>query len=105
MSNYLRLIYCGVTLGNVVRDVFIPDHSLALSFSILKTVSTLELSLKDALLFLKKDLNSVEDADKSWVLMTYKGNGLGWIKNLGNRINNYLPNENKILMNIDFESL
>ena len=105
LSNYLRLIYCGVTLGTVIRDVFVPDHSLALSLNILKPVSTIELSLKDALMYLKKDLMSIENADKSWVLITYKGNGLGWIKNLGNRINNYLPNENKIMMNIDFKSL
>jgi NOL1/NOP2/fmu family ribosome biogenesis protein len=29
--------------------------------------------------------------------MTFNGFGFGWIKHLGNRLNNYLPNEFRIL--------
>ena len=54
-----------------------------------------------ALHYLKKDLYAVEHARKGWLLATYKGQGIGWLKNLGDRINNYLPAEYRILMNIE----
>jgi NOL1/NOP2/fmu family ribosome biogenesis protein len=55
----------------------------------------------DALRYLKRELNEVDSPHKSWVLATYHGLGIGWLKNLGNRINNYLPAEYRILMKID----
>ncbi|MFY7840347.1 MAG: methyltransferase RsmF C-terminal domain-like protein [Lacibacter sp.] len=35
---------------------------------------------------------------KGWALATYNGFGLGWMKLLGNRMNNYYPKEWRILM-------
>lgn len=46
--------------------------------------------------FMKKDVFYVEGV-KGWNLMSYKGYVFGWIKYLGNCINNYLFNEFKIL--------
>ncbi|WP_332911045.1 methyltransferase RsmF C-terminal domain-like protein [Algoriphagus boritolerans] len=33
-----------------------------------------------------------------WVLLTYQNLPLGWVKNLGNRVNNYFPKEWRIRM-------
>ncbi len=100
LTSYLRIIYCGISVGIFNKRIFIPDHSLALSLSISKEVNKVDLSHENALLYLKKELYSVDSTYKSWILMQYKGINLGWAKNLGNRINNYFPNEHKIRMSL-----
>ncbi|MBC7885438.1 MAG: hypothetical protein H7X99_08175 [Saprospiraceae bacterium] len=103
LNHYLRLIYCGTSAGVFNKDIFKPDHSLALSLISSKDLISFELSEKDALLFLKKELQYVDTPQTSWIRVTYQGAGLGWIKNLGNRINNYLPAEHRILMKLEEE--
>jgi NOL1/NOP2/fmu family ribosome biogenesis protein len=46
-----------------------------------------------------------EGTAKGWYIIRYKGLGLGWIKALGNRVNNYLPKSWRIRMDIDFDAL
>ena len=43
----------------------------------------------------KKVLSEVPDI-KSWALISYKKHPLGWVKKVGNRINNYFPKEYRI---------
>ncbi len=100
LSHYLRMIYCGSTIGILNKTVFIPDHSLALSLDKNKEVETIALTKNEALLYLKRELTTINSDKKSWLLATFEGNGIGWLKNLGNRINNYLPAEYRILMKI-----
>ena len=59
-----------------------------------------ELSVTESLQFLKKE-NLLLDAPNGWLLVTHQGLGLGWVKNLGNRVNNYLPKEWRIRMEIE----
>lgn len=101
LDNYLRLIYCGTSVGLHNKNILIPDHSLALSLDRSSGIKTYEMDLDQALHFLKKDLSNVENAQKGWNLATYKGQGIGWFKNIGDRINNYLPAEYRILMDIN----
>jgi NOL1/NOP2/fmu family ribosome biogenesis protein len=79
----------------------IPNHSLALAIQQNSNIPVIHLDKTDALKFLKKELEHVDSNQKSWNLICYDGLGIGWIKNLGNRINNYLPSEYRILMKID----
>ncbi len=101
LSHFLRIIYCGTTVGTLNKTVFVPDHSLSLSLDISGEIPTIELTKGEALLYLKRELNEINSTHKSWVLATYKGLGIGWLKNLGNRINNYLPTEYRILMKLE----
>lgn len=103
LSQHLRLIYVGIHIGQVNKNIIVPDHSLSLSMCVHSAIPTVDLSLYDALLYLKKELHSIESNDRSWLLATYQGLGIGWLKNLGNRINNYLPNEHKILMKLELD--
>ncbi len=100
LENHLRLIYCGVSVGIINKNILIPDHSLALSPLLSDEFHTVSLNSESALLYLKKSLNQIDSDKKSWILATYNGNGLGFLKNLGNRINNYLPAEYRILMDL-----
>jgi 16S rRNA C967 or C1407 C5-methylase (RsmB/RsmF family)/NOL1/NOP2/fmu family ribosome biogenesis protein len=97
ISSQLRVIAAGLTIGAFNKDLLLPDHEFAFSSMVNQDITKTELSLKDALLFLKKELNEIHSDKSSWHLVTYHGRGLGWLKNLGNRINNYLPNEHRIL--------
>lgn len=96
----LRMIYCGVSLGIVNKNILIPDHSLALSHLVSENIPKWELDHTSALQYLKKNLQSISSSQKSWMLASYHGLHMGFLKNIGDRINNYLPNEYKILMDV-----
>lgn len=97
---YTRLIHAGITVGEVNKTVFIPHHGLALSNLISSHVQRHEFNTNDVLLFLKKNITEVKLNQKGWVLATYKDLGVGWFKNLGHRINNYVPEEYRIRMDL-----
>jgi 16S rRNA C967 or C1407 C5-methylase (RsmB/RsmF family)/NOL1/NOP2/fmu family ribosome biogenesis protein len=107
LYNTCRIIYGGINMGKLIKEDLIPNHSLALYISLSENVKKVDLPLAQSLEFLNKSLNGIPSQEKGWLLITYKNLGLGWIKNLGTRINNYLPNEAKIRMDIhqnnDFE--
>ncbi len=46
--------------------------------------------------YLKKEPILLSTEKRGWVLVKYKGLDLGWVKNLGNRTNNYYPKEWRI---------
>lgn len=80
----------------------IPDADLALC-TILdnEDFPSVELSREDALRFLHKDALVLKDAPMGYVVVTYGGLALGFVKNLGNRANNLHPASRRILMNVE----
>lgn len=99
LDNSLSAKGLGLEMGEFKGNDFIPSHALALSTALAPQIPRLELPANEALLFLKKE-NIVLDAPKGWLLITHQGLGLGWVKGLGNRINNYLPKDWRIRMEI-----
>lgn len=91
----------GVQLGSPVGKDWIPSHEVALSIDRSIEIPSIELNKEEALRFLKKENFEIDVAVKGWQLITYKEHGLGWIKALGNRFNNYLPKHWRIRMEID----
>ncbi len=80
---------------------FIPAHSLAVSTVVATDWPAVELDRETALRFLKKDnIELPGEAPKGWLLARHAGLNLGWMKNLGNRVNNYLPKDWRIRMDI-----
>lgn len=96
----LRRVSFGVELGEFKGNDFIPSHNLALSMLINKDLQSIELNKEEALLFLKKELHQLESDWKGWTLARYEGLNLGWMKVLPNRINNYLPVNFRIRMDL-----
>ncbi len=86
----------GTTIGSLIKNEVIPHHDLAWSIHRSQHIQTIECNEEQAIQFLKKNLQTIE-GHKGWNLLTYNGFGIGWIKHLGNRLNNYLPNEFRIL--------
>ena len=99
-SVYTRVIMAGINLGKTIRGELIPHHALALALEFNEKFSKTPLSKEDSILFLKKSLTEIPGSAKGWTLITYQNLGLGWVKNIGSRINNYLPNEARIRMDI-----
>lgn len=95
---FLNIRKAGCKIGDMVRTDLVPDHALALSQLVNAEISKAELSLEDALNFLRKNAFETGQFPKGWVLMTHQNLPLGFIKNLGNRSNNYYPQEWRIRM-------
>jgi len=86
-------------VGKWIGKELVPSHDLALSFYRDKNLSSVELTLTDAQDFLRKEQLDIElfnGVKKGWCLINYEGVSLGWVKVLGNRINNYYPREVRI---------
>jgi 16S rRNA C967 or C1407 C5-methylase (RsmB/RsmF family) len=88
-------------IGEFKGADFIPAHPLALSTLLSRQLPFVDLDRDLSLQFLKKENISLPaGAPKGWLLARHQGLNLGWMKNLGNRINNYLPKDWRIRMDI-----
>ncbi len=95
---YLRRT--GLPMGNPSAKDWLPSHDVALSIDKNERLPAIELSREQALLYLKREDMGIEGAQKGWLLVKYNGLGLGWVKSLGNRMNNYLPKHWRIRMEL-----
>jgi NOL1/NOP2/fmu family ribosome biogenesis protein len=96
---YLRKT--GINLGSPTAKEWLPAHDVALSIDASKALPALDVNREQALRFLKREDMGIEDVAKGWVMIQYRGLGLGWVKSLGNRLNNYLPKHWRIRMDIE----
>jgi len=97
----LRIIHAGVKLGESKQSSLIPAHELAVStIGNQHYFPAIDLSLDQALRFLKREEFRIEFQANGWHLITYKKIPLGWAKNIGNRFNNNYPKEWRIRMTI-----
>lgn len=91
-----RLLPLG-KLGRMKGKDAVPEHNLAqLRYN--QGLPGIDLPLELALKFLRKDPELTIDAQTGWHVVQYKGLGLGWVKRLPNRINNYYPTEYRLRM-------
>ncbi len=90
----------GVALGSPAHKEWLPAHDVALSLDRSVHLPFAEVDREQALKFLKKEEMNLSLQEKGWILITYQGMGLGWIKSLGSRSNNYLPKHWRIRMEL-----
>lgn len=92
----------GLEPGVIKGKDFIPSHELALSTAISGALPHIDLDKTQALKYLKKeDFNKPEDSKaEGWALVRYEHLNLGWVKIMQNRMNNYLPKDWRIRMDI-----
>jgi 16S rRNA C967 or C1407 C5-methylase (RsmB/RsmF family)/NOL1/NOP2/fmu family ribosome biogenesis protein len=95
-DKYFYYKKAGTSIGEIKGKSVVPDHELALSIN-LNTIGTCELGFEEALCYLRKQNFGLFNSDTGLKLVTHSHHGLGWAKLLSNRINNYLPNEYRIL--------
>lgn len=101
LKKQLRCMHSGILMGETKGKDFIPSANIALSKILDKeTVEKVEVDYRTAISFLRKEAITLPDSLRGYVLITYKGQALGWVKNLGNRTNNLYPQEWRIRMKI-----
>lgn len=104
LESSLNIISAAVELAELNRKGFTPAPAAAfwpgLNHDFFVKV---DLDLDSALHYLHLDTIPPESVSEQegWQLMRYEGLGLGWIKKLKNRVNNYFPKEWKIRLSID----
>ncbi len=92
-NSYVRL--AGIHIGELKGKDVVPSEALALSNDLGEKFPVLEFSKEDALDFLRGGNPSV-DCPNGFAVVSYKNHTLGWIKKIGNRVNNYYPKEWRI---------
>ncbi len=97
----LKIVKAGTCVFTVKNENFLPSHELALSPALKPDAFPLnEIGLTEVLRYMRRDNFMLADAPKGWNIVTYKGRNLGFVKNIGNRVNNYFPVEWRIRMNL-----
>ena len=98
LKDRLRILHAGVTLGEWKGRDWQPHPSLALSTALSAAVfPRVELSYEQSIAYLRKEAVTLETTvPKGYVLVCFRGQPLGFAKNIGNRANNLYPNEWRI---------
>lgn len=91
----------GLEMGLFKGTDFVPAHALALSTAVTKDVAGVDLNREEALRYFKKENLVLQESVKGWLVARYEGLNLGWMKGVGNRVNNYLPKDWRIRMEIE----
>ena len=101
IKKHLKCMHSGLLLGEFKGTDFIPSSSMALSKKLDKeSVEKVEVDYKTAISFLRKDSIILPQSPRGYILISFKGQALGWVKNLGNRTNNLYQQEWRIRMKI-----
>ena len=114
LSKHLKIVSSGRAVATMLASkrggvALVPHADLALSLHIWTIldylwdnykfkVERVELPLEQIQAFLAKEPLLLPDAPTGYLLLTYKGAGVGFVKNLGNRCNSLLPNARRIKM-------
>lgn len=98
LSAKLTCISTGFGIAEVRRTGVAPQHSLSMAKAIKKDAfATHEINYNTAVSYLKTEaLPAIEGLPLGTILLTYEDVPLGFVKNVGNRLNNLYPNEWRI---------
>lgn len=97
LNSQLNTISEGILLGEFKGKDFIPNQSLALSnYLNIEAFQTYEVDWETAITYLRKEALVLDNQPKGYILLTYQGKPLGFVKNIGNRANNLYPQEWRI---------
>jgi len=101
INKQLKCMHSGLLLGEMKGSDFIPAAGIALSKKLDKnSVEIIDADYETAILFLRKEAIFLPNSGRGYLLVSYKGQALGWVKNMGNRCNNLYPQEWRIRMKL-----
>jgi len=90
LIHHLKPSSWGGILGTMKGKDFIPEETSALLLGF-QPENALELDLEWALKFLQGETQLPLSGTQGWKTITYQNVPLGWVKEIGNRMNNYWP--------------
>jgi NOL1/NOP2/fmu family ribosome biogenesis protein len=97
--SFLRMRKIGTCLGNDLGKGWIPSAELALDTRIQHRYPKMEVSLEEALNYLRGETFPVS-AGSGFRIMSYQEVALGFVKVIGNRFNNLYPKPWRIRMRL-----
>jgi 16S rRNA C967 or C1407 C5-methylase (RsmB/RsmF family)/NOL1/NOP2/fmu family ribosome biogenesis protein len=101
LSKYLKVIKSGTRICTVKKKNYLPSHEMSMSVYMKKNrFPIINLDLNHAISYLHRENIILGNAEKGWNIVRYNEVNLGFLNNIGNRINNYYPIEWRIRMNI-----
>ncbi len=86
----LKVLRCGLHLGSIRNNRFVPDHAWAVSDSP-PDVPRVEVTEAEAVRYLAGETLTVPESLKGWVLPSLHGLPLGWGKAAGGVVKNHYP--------------
>ena len=94
----LKVVYAGMEDPMQTDKHGRPNHSLAMLSNLNRdTFPMVDVSEEQAIAYLRTEaLQLPADTPKGYVIITYQGHPLGFVKNIGNRANNLYPTEWRI---------
>ena len=96
-STHFTCISTGFGMGELRGKHVAPQHSITMLKDFRKEVfPQVELSLEMAQAYLRSEALILPNQPTGYLLMTYQGLPLGFVKNVGNHSNNLYPNEWRI---------
>ncbi|MFO7574613.1 MAG: rRNA cytosine-C5-methyltransferase [Bacteroidales bacterium] len=100
LQKNLNLIRKGTEICSIKRNGIIPSHELSVSELLRgEAFPVIELSWSEAIRYLRRDSLPVKsEMAHGWCLVTYSGVRLGFVNNIGTRLNNYYPASYRIRM-------
>jgi len=99
ISGSLNVIKYGTMIGEIKNGILIPAHDLAMSVRrIPGTFAEHDLSRDEALAYLRLEPMLPERMPAGRVLLRYRGTSLGFVNNLGSRVNNGYPRQWRLRM-------
>jgi len=102
LGNHVKVVHTGMPIASLKGKDFIPHPAFAFSVCINQQhFNVVELSREQALLYFSKGTFTLPDASLGWILLNYRQLAIGFVKNIGNRINNSYPMEWRIRMDIN----
>jgi 16S rRNA C967 or C1407 C5-methylase (RsmB/RsmF family)/NOL1/NOP2/fmu family ribosome biogenesis protein len=97
----LNVVKAGTKISVNKKNDYLPSHEIALSHMLRKgAFPEWDLSYNEAVGYLRRDPLPRTELSGGWILVTYRGVNLGFVKNIRSRINNYFPVEWRIRMNM-----
>lgn len=100
LQQKMRVLHAGIPLAEVKNNKLLPQHQLAMSEALSPTAfSRVDVEREQALAYLHRETLSLPNASIGYLLLTYKGVPIGFVKNVGNRANNLYPAEWRIRKN------
>ncbi|HEY6914714.1 MAG TPA: rRNA cytosine-C5-methyltransferase [Paludibacter sp.] len=101
INKQLKCMHSGLLLGEMKGSDFIPAAGIALSKKLDRnSVEIVDVDYETAILFLRKEAIVFPESSRGYLLVSFKGQALGWVKNMGNRCNNLYPQEWRIRMKL-----
>jgi 16S rRNA C967 or C1407 C5-methylase (RsmB/RsmF family)/NOL1/NOP2/fmu family ribosome biogenesis protein len=96
----LKIVKAGTALFTLKQGSVIPAHDMAVSLLYRRgPLPEVNVGYDEAIRFLRNESDiGVGFSEKGWITIVYRGVPLGFVKNIGQRINNYYPSEWRIRM-------